>query len=207
MTDTEAATTDLELLRAWRAGDAVAGRELVRRHQACVRRMFVHKVGDAVDDLVQRTFLACLAHVDQMTDGARFRAYLLRTARNELYLHFRERHGPRGRIDAMTTSVHELAPSPSRELSELRRRDLLLFALQTLPLDLQLALELHYWEALRGPELAIVLGIPEGTVRSRLRLAKDRLRTTLARLGDAEPIASGDFDAWADGLRRRSVTP
>lgn len=195
---------DLEMLRAWRAGDAIAGRELVRRHQACVRRMFANKVGDAVDDLVQRTFLVCLGNAERMHDGARFRAYLLRTARNELYLHFRERHGPRGRIDAMTTSVHELVPSPSRELSELRRRDLLLFALQTLPLDLQLALELHYWEALRGPELAIVLGIPEGTVRSRLRLAKDRLRTTLARLGDADRVGVGDFDDWADGLRRRS---
>jgi RNA polymerase sigma-70 factor (ECF subfamily) len=110
----------------------------------------------------------------------------------------------------MRTSVHELAPSPSHELRHRDERQHLLEALRRLPLDLQVVLELHYWEGLRGPELAEVLEIPEGTVRSRLRLGRDRLRRCLAEL-EGQRRASGDpgdpaadLEAWADALRERA---
>lgn len=167
--------------------------------------MFRNKAGDALEDLVQRTFLACLERTDRLEDPARFRRYLLATARNELYRFFRDRHGPRGRIDTMTTSVHELGPSPSSEYTARDERDGLLRALQMLPIDLQITLELYYWEGLRGPELAEVLDVPEGTVRSRLRVGRERLRQCLRELAVAEPSAqeAGDLDTWADALRER----
>ena len=48
--------------------------------------------------------------------------------------------------------------------------------------ELQVALELHYWEDLSGPELAAVLEIPEGTVRSRLRRGRELLQEAFARV-------------------------
>jgi RNA polymerase sigma-70 factor (ECF subfamily) len=194
---------DAALLEAWRAGDTAAGNRLFHRHADAVIRVFRNKVGDATDDLVQRTFVACLERTDDIEDPDRFRQYLLKVARNQLFRFFRDRTGPRGRIDTMRTSVHELGPSPITMLAVDREREQLLAALRRLPIELQLALELYYWEGLRGPELADVLGIAEGTARSRIRLAKERIRRILDESEgiDADRGGGSDFDAWAASLR------
>lgn len=194
---------DVELLVAWRAGDAAAGNEIIDRHVDAVIRVFRNKVGDATDDLVQRTFLVCLERAELLSAPQLFRNYLLKVARNVLYRHFREQAGPRGQLDTMPSSVHELAPTPSSVLGAQREREMLLAALRSIPLDLQVALELYYWEGLRGPELADVLGLPEGTARSRLRLAKQRIRVALEQVGAraCERLDADGFDRWAASLR------
>lgn len=55
-------------------------------------------------------------------------------------------------------------------------------ALRRIPVELQIALELHYWEGLSASEFADVLDIPLGTVKTRLRRAKQRLRAELVEL-------------------------
>lgn len=199
---------DVDLLVAWKAGDLAAGNALVDRHVDAVIRVFRNKVGDATDDLVQRTFLACLERAELLAEPHLFRNYLLKVARHVLYRHFREQAGPRGHLDPMRSSVHDLAPSPSSVLGSQRARMMLLAALRSIPIDLQVALELYYWEGLRGPDLADVLGLPEGTARSRLRLAKHRIRAALERL-DARAFGHFDadgFDGWASSLRDSTTT-
>lgn len=178
---------DAELLTRWRDGDRSAGEALVARHFPAVLRMFRHKVGDAADDLVQQTFLTCLEHRDGIRDGERFRGYLLRVGWSRLLRHFRERAGPRGKVDPMTSSVAELAPTPSATVGREDERTQLLTALAQLPLEMQVALELYYWEELTAGEIAAVLEVPEGTVRSRLRLGRDKLRERLALLDPHAP--------------------
>ena len=82
---------------------------------------------------------------------------------------------------------------------------LLARALRSIPLDLQVALELHYWEELSGPELAAVLEIPEGTVRSRLRRGRELLAERLQAFAcdDAALAKSSldDIDGWASSLK------
>jgi RNA polymerase sigma-70 factor (ECF subfamily) len=56
-----------------------------------------------------------------------------------------------------------------------------------LPLDLQTALELHYWEELSTAELAEVLAIPQGTVKTRLFRAREQLRVLLRAAGAVGP--------------------
>ena len=86
-------------------------------------------------------------------------------------------------------------------------------ALQSLPVDLQIALELRFWQELSGPDLALVLEIPEGTVRSRLRRALEALREALIAQEAAPRLLGGmvgvgpggasdaDLEAWASRLR------
>jgi RNA polymerase sigma-70 factor (ECF subfamily) len=61
------------------------------------------------------------------------------------------------------------------------RSERLAAALAELPPDQRAAVELAYYDGLTYTQVARVLGIPEGTAKSRLRLAMTRLR---ARLGD-----------------------
>lgn len=176
---------DVELLERWRGGDAEAGNELFSRHFHAVLRVFRYKVQHA-DDLVQRTFLACIEHRDAITDGRRVRAYLLRIAKNQLYAHLRSRAG-RAALDTGVTSLQQLGESPSALVGRAHEHARLLEALRRIPLDYQLALELFYWEGLGGDELAEVLDIPVGTVRSRLRLGKQMLRAALAGPSPRDP--------------------
>jgi RNA polymerase sigma factor (sigma-70 family) len=192
--------SDAELLAAWRAGERTAGEQLFARHVHRVLRFFRTKAAAQSEDLVQRTFLACVRSRDAVREGTSFRSYLFSIARNELFRHLGR--SVAREFDPLTVSVAELRTSPSDALLRAERNAGLLAALCRLPLELQIAVELHYWEGLSIGELADVLGIPGGTVKTRLFRARALMRDTLA---DAKtPGADNDFedlDAWARALR------
>ncbi len=173
---------DGTLLEAWRGGDAAAGRELFVRHAPAVQRFFRSKLGPEREDLIQRTFLACLESKDRVKDGASFRTFLLKIARHKLYDHLARMQGPAGRFDPLTsTAADVVAASPSAIVAEHERHGRVLAAMQRIPVALQLVLELHYWEGLDTAAIADVLDIPRGTVKTRLMRARERLRALLER--------------------------
>lgn len=181
---------DLALLAAWQAGDARAGDNLARHYSGQVVRFFADKVRDfEVDDLVQQTWEAMVhardrfAATDDVEPGiASFRAYLYGTARQVLYGHFRRRVRAQ-QFDPGVSSLEDLAPSPSQQLSAHVKLERLAAALRRLPLDLQILLELRYAHEMTSTEIATIHNIPRGTAKSRLRLAKQRLDSQLARMG------------------------
>jgi RNA polymerase sigma-70 factor (ECF subfamily) len=188
---------DEPLLQAWRDGDRTAGQQLLQRHFEAIARFFRSKLGDDVQDLVQRTFLDCVESRDRMA-GASVRAYLFAIARHRLVDHLRARS--LREVDPEVTSRAELATSASGQLARDDRQRLLALALRRLPLDQQCALELAYWEGLSAPEIAMVLGVPATTVRSRITRARDRLRDLLAEL-EAD---GGALGRARDDLEQRS---
>ena len=131
-----------------------------------------------------------------------FRTFLFAIARNELCAHYRA--AKRGAdIDFSVSSVADLSPSPSAVARARSERERLVEALRALPVDAQVAIELRFWGGLSGPELAVVLEVAEGTVRSRLRRGLEGLREHLARDGGGEivEVAEGDdLEAWATRL-------
>ena len=126
------------------------------------------------DDAVQETFLACLTGPAFRGESS-FRTYLFAIARNVLHAQMKRLGRARAEVDVGEISVMDLGPSPSTLAARRREERLLLSALRAIPLDMQIALELFYWEDLSGSELAVALEIPEGTVRSRLRRAREAL--------------------------------
>lgn len=199
------AESDEQLFEAWRAGDAAAGAALYERYFDPLFRFLRGKVEAAVEDLLQQTFLTCVKRKDALRDGAKFRSYLFTVARHELFEHWRQRAKRAGDVEIGELSIQDLGTSPTGIVARQAEHRLLLRALRTLPLDLQIALELHYWEDLTGPELAEVLAIPEGTVRSRLRRAQEALETAMTELAeDPESLAStrAGLDKWAASLAR-----
>lgn len=189
---------DAELLTAWRAGDSPAGNALVRRHVGALERFFRGKTDDLAD-IVQQTLTACVQARDRVPDGLAFRAYLLGIARNVL-LHDRRRRGRKPEPDALDEPAFAgpSALSPSRVVAERDERRLLLRALRRLPVDLQWLIELHYWEDLRQDEVAAILAVPPGTIKSRLSRAKKLLRAAIEALA-AEPALRA---STLDGLER-----
>jgi RNA polymerase sigma factor (sigma-70 family) len=177
------AESDLELLSRWRAGDNRAGSSLVKRHFAALHRFFAGKVQAHAEDLIQQTFEACIEAKDRFREESSFRAYLFGLARFQLYMYFRK-SARSASVDFTTTSICDLAASPSTLFARRQEERLIHVALQQIPVEQQIALELTYWEGLSGPEIAIALGIPENTVYSRLRRAKELLRTVLAELAE-----------------------
>jgi RNA polymerase sigma factor (sigma-70 family) len=198
-------STDLELLDRWRAGDHHAGNELFRRYFRSVYRFFREKVNGEEDELIQRTFLACVRARDQFRKDGSFRAYLFSLARNELYRRLREQARD-SNLDFSVTSLAAVTPSPSSVMAKDERRALLAWALRELPLQQQLALELHYWEDMRPRELAQVFDIAEATARGWLHRARQVLRQQLERGGGRPPDESGT-EALADWVRSLRPEP
>lgn len=196
-------SSDHELLEAWGNGDLSAGHTLFERHFESLHRFFRTKSEVGVEDLIQQTLLACLEGRQRFRRDSSFRTYMFQIARFQLYAHYRAR--ARDRIfDFESVSVVDLGDTPSRVLVRQQDARLLLQALQRIPLDAQTVLELWFWEELTGPEIADVLGIPEPTVRSRLRRAIDRLRAEL-QVVEHNPASSletdDDLQRWARRLR------
>lgn len=197
-------TSDSELIRAWRAGDRRSGSILFERHFDSIRRFFRNKVDHGVEDLVQRTFVACLEGRDRFREEASFRTYLFAIANNLLRDHFRRQRRATDELDLERLSIVDLGAGPSSLLVAKAEEKLLLHALRQLPLASQVILELFYWEQFTGAELGVFLGVPEDTARSRLRRARQQLEAVLKQLQAAPVLVSStleNLDGWAEGLR------
>lgn len=182
--------TDSELLERWRADDESAGRELLMRYFEGLVRFFRGKLDDGIDDLIQRTMLLCLENADKLREAASFRAYVYAVARNELYRHLRTRMKAPIDFDANVTSVHVLGASPSGVLAQREEEHRLMTALRRIPVDLQVTLELYYWEDMTYAELGDILGIHRESVKSRLKRAKQLLREEMgSTMEDVEAVA------------------
>jgi RNA polymerase sigma factor (sigma-70 family) len=196
-----AAAADYELLTAWRDDDAESGNALVRRHFASVYTFLRSKAPEHVDELVQRTFLACVEAVERIDEDRSFRAYLFGIARRQLIYHYRSNRREGDRFDPMLESVCDVRGSPSQIAAMREEQQMVLDALQNLPLDLQITLELHYWEGMTVAEVGAVLEVPAGTIKSRLHRARELLRERLGVQGGPGALSDAS-DARLRELRR-----
>jgi RNA polymerase sigma-70 factor (ECF subfamily) len=191
---------DAALLESWAAGNQLAGAELIERHTKLLQRFFRNKADHVhVEDLVQQTLLASLEGRERYRREARFETFLLAIARFQLYSHYR-RARRAAAIDFSLDSVRDLGTSPSEAIAKRADHRALFDALQTLPLEQQIVLELVYWEELSGAELAEVLGISTNGAYTRLHRAKLALRAALHRripsiIGDEHTLEQ--LDTWA----------
>jgi RNA polymerase sigma-70 factor (ECF subfamily) len=197
---------DQARFQAWCAGDRAAGHALVEAYYDSMAGFFRAKAGPRSEDLVQRTFLGCLEARERYRGAASFRSFLFGIARNVL-LEFVRARTRDASVDGEFTlgSLHDLDPGLSTVVRGRDEHRLLAEALKRIPLDLQLTLELFYWEELSVDDVAAVLEIPPGTVKSRLHRAKGLLRDQIATLDPAPELArstAADLDHWARSIRR-----
>lgn len=210
---------DRELLAAWSRGDRAAGAELFDRHYPSIARFFHNKVGEAAqDDLIQETFLACLASAARFRGQAQVRTFLFGIAHNVLALHLRRARGRLGgqgapdrdddAADVGEEPAISLGLSPVVAAAQREEQRLLLEALRRIPLIHQVAIELHYWEDLSAAEIAEAVGVPLGTAKTRLRDGRAYLEAQLRALARSQEFLRSTLDnleQWARRVRDHLV--
>lgn len=200
---------DADLLRAWREGDRLAGEELFERYYPTVERFFRNKAAEP-DELIQRTFLACTEATTRFRGESKFSTFLLGIATNVLRTHYRMLQRDRGIQSLDTTSMVALGQTPSRIIAGQEQERLLLAALRRLPVELQLVLELRYWEDLKHEELAVILDLPRSTVNTRLRRARELLQRYLSELASSPQILQSTITRlhdWVEQQRQQRPPP
>jgi RNA polymerase sigma-70 factor (ECF subfamily) len=199
--------SDDALLAAWRSGDRRAGSLLFDRHFRALTRFFRNKLQSGMDDLIQQTMLGLLEAKDEFRAEGSFRSYVFGVAYNVLRNHYRQSQRDADRLDFGVTSIFDLALEPADVMAERHEHVLLLQALRRIPIEHQTLLELYFWEPLPALEIASILGVPEGTVRTRIRRAKAVLEVELGRLTDDPKLFEStvsNLDDWARQIRARS---
>lgn len=167
-----------------------------------MHRFFAGKVGNELEDLVQKTFLRCIEKRAAFRGDGSFRAFLLGIARYELLGFYRGRDGRA--FDPAVTSLQDLSDRPSEVLVLREQKAVLLEALRGIPLQQQLLLELRYWEKLNATEIGEVFEVPPPTVRDRLRRARKALADSMTRVAASPRLAQStmtSFERWAASVR------
>ncbi len=143
--------------------------QLVRAYQQHVWRFLRRLLGDATvaEDVAQETFLRVFRRLPTFTFEAKFSTWVFQVARNAGIDELRSR-GRRKRLASVLPP-----PGPSTAPPEARAE--IEAALASLPVDLREAVVLVEVLGLRYHEVARVLGVPEGTVKSRMFSARSRL--------------------------------
>lgn len=159
------------MIRKALAGDERAGDWIAREHYPKIIRFLRHLTGNLSDaeDLTQNTFIRANSALAEFRHDSSLSTWLHRIAYREYCHYLRDR---REYVEPFPEMTHEF-----RQRSE--DAVVLAAAIQNLPSDLREAFVLQEIQRLSVREAATVLGVPEGTVKSRNHLARTRLRTAL----------------------------
>ena len=177
--------SDVEVIERARQGDMTALESLTRAHQEVAFRtaLVVSGGSDDAEDAVQEAFMKAFAALSQFRAGAPFRPWLLAIVANEA----RNRRRAAGRRDALALRVTDDALHGDVESAEStvlarERRSALMGGLSRLREADREVVALRYIVGLSEAETAAAIGVPAGTVKSRLSRALERLRGELTAM-------------------------
>ena len=181
---TISADDDAALVGRVRAGDPDAYALLVRRHAPmAMRTAALLGAGANTEDVVQEALVKAYRSLDRFRDDRPFRPWLLRIVANEA--HNAHRSGVRRTAREQRVLPPELI-DPAGEVVHREAKEQLLAAVGRLPDKLRTVVTCRYLLELDEAETAVVLGVPRGTVKSRLSRGLARLRTELETSQDQE---------------------
>ncbi len=202
----DAAPPDEELLARVRAGDREWFGPLVRRYERELYGYLRRYVGDAdlAEDVFQNTFTQVFVKIDQYEPGRPARPWIYAIATNQAIDAMRKRArrsdaaaDPTGGdpADADPKPLAELAaapgPSPHEQADRAEEAGRVRAAVDRLPDLLRQVLLLAYFQGLPYRDVADALGIPVGTVKSRLHAALVKFQEVWAEAGGGGEIGDG----------------
>jgi RNA polymerase sigma-70 factor (ECF subfamily) len=182
------APTTNELIERCLSGDQVAWEMIVRQHWRKVFNIAYRFVGrhDEAEDLTQDIFLKIFRALATFDRRANFQTWLISISRNLCIDHYRSVRKERETM-ARDVDASELKPvsrdrSPQGHLEQSDLRQQIRLALAELPPTLREAVVLRDLQEFSYQEIADRLGLPEGTVKSRINRGRLELAKQLKRL-------------------------
>lgn len=185
---------DRELVLRWHAGDESAFEGLIRRHERRVFGLLLRMLGNVeeAEDVAQETFLNLHRHGHRFRSQSRFSTFVYRVAVNAALNRRRSLGRRRSRTEALgrrQQAGDDLPAGPrgpedaaaGAQIQQRVQREIL-----GLPPHLQAPLVLFDIEGLSYSDVANVLQVAEGTVKSRIHRARQALRERLADLVETE---------------------
>ena len=186
---------DDRLMIRLQEGDRTAFDAIVERHQGELFGYFLRSTRDAAgaEDLTQETLLKVYSQSWDYLPLGKFRGWMFRIAHNLLVDNVR-----RGKRDALVGAIKRRSPDPDRDplahltddwlpadlqASGRELRALVDGLLDGLPAEQRETFTLHHFHGLSLPEVADAFDVAVPTAKSRLRLAREKLREGLARHG------------------------
>jgi len=171
-----------ELLSALARGDLEALRSAYQRHHEAVRAFACRLLGDESDaeELVQEVFVSLPSALQNYRADASLRTFLISIAANHARHHVRAAVRRRSALDRLATEPSAARVAlPDEPLEREQLAHALTRALDRIPLEQRVAFVLCEVEERPSHEAAFIVGVPESTLRARVRAAKRRLRELL----------------------------
>ncbi|MGA9378193.1 MAG: sigma-70 family RNA polymerase sigma factor [Phormidium sp.] len=174
--------SDSDLTEKCLKGDQQSFRQLYQRYHQRVRSTLYQLCGtSALDDLMQEVFLRAWKGLPQLRQTAQFSTWLYRITWNVACDQRRQFAQQRNFHAKLETQDPKQSPAP--DLMQLHYQDLVRRALEQLSLEHRAVIVLHDLEEVPQKEVAEILGIPVGTVKSRLFHARAAMRQFLQKQG------------------------
>ncbi len=184
--------TDIALMLRVKAGDEVAFRELIERHQRAVISVIYRAIGDAweAEDLAQRVFIQVFRSARRYKPSAKFTTWLYTIIHNAIRNEYRRRSRHTAEsFDALTQPgeagepgvqlADSRATNPSQIVIEHELQERIQTAIKLLPEAQRTAVILCRFEGLPYEEIAEVLNCSVSAVKSLLHRARDTLKEKL----------------------------
>lgn len=180
-TSDQSAVPDGVLVARLRQGDTAALAELYEKYKIPIFRTALAITRDpgAAEDILQECFVRLLTHAERVRTDAPVGPWLYRVAINLScdWVNHRQRWSVllSKLVERWTAPLRVEGTVEEREIQEKVRE-----AIRTLPLPQQVVIVFYYLEGLSLKEIAEILEVPEGTVKSRLHYGREALREHLA---------------------------
>ncbi len=178
-----AAENELEaVVKNAQQGDLEAFHALWKQFWPGMRRLAGHLCADAAeaDDLVQASFVQCWKSLTGLREPAAFASWLRRIVINRARDLWRSRHPEDSLDDSHADEPCDGEPLPSETAGSAERSEVIRRAVASLPEGQREVIALYYLEEMEVLEVASTLGLPKGTVLSRLARGRDTLRQLLS---------------------------
>jgi RNA polymerase sigma-70 factor (ECF subfamily) len=176
--------SDEELMARLQAGDERALAQLMQRYQGPLYGFLSRRVGSAADDVFQETWIRIVRARERFDTERRFAAWLYQIANNLCRDRYRRVDAMRRAVDSFRVEDETLREAP--ESPALAGQDAMRARVLALPDRLREVLVLRYYEDLGEEEMSRMLGVPRGTIKSRLHAAVKALRENMRNESEGE---------------------
>lgn len=192
---------EVTAVRRAKRGDQEAFAWLVETYQGPVYRLVLRMGLSPADaeEAAQNAFVAAWRGLPEFRGDAKFSTWLYRLSTNAAIDFARREKKHTGHADINELERPDDGPSPQETVERRERSDAIRDAVAALPEQYRQVLLLRYMQELSYGEIGSALGLPEGTVKSRINRAKSQLKAALSGSGNLfgfDAVQSAGKEEW-----------